>query len=230
MSGEKKRIGEILLEEGALSEENLKQAIKHQARVGGKLAEKFIELGFISEVTLLKALSKQYDVPCADLTKMKLEKAIIDRISPDVAKKHHVIPLVEKDSDGRKTLFLGMWDLSNILAISDVEFFTNSVVKPVIATISQIDAAIGKHYDDEDWVTIPPLKEKIDTIYTEEIERLHDDSLIQRAATEEGTASKSFIDNNMEMHAMLKLLLKKGIFTKGEFEREVKLLERQKGQ
>ena len=228
MSDGKKRIGEILLEEGSISEENLEEAIKHQARVGGKLAEKFIELGFINEATLLKALSKQYNVPCADLTKMKLEKVIIDRISPDVAKKHHVIPLVEKESDGRKTLFLGIWDLSNMLAISDVEFFTNSAVKPVIAAISQIDAAIGKYYDDEDWVTIPPLKEKVDTIYTEEIERLHDDSLIQRAASEEVTVSKSSMDKNVEMHAMLQLLLKKGIFTKGEFEREVKHLEEKK--
>lgn len=228
MSDGKKRIGEILLEEGSISEEKLEEAIKHQARVGGKLAEKFIELGFINEATLLKALSKQYNVPCADLTKMKLEKTIIDRISPDVAKKHHVIPLVEKESDGRKTLFLGIWDLSNMLAISDVEFFTNSAVKPVIAAISQIDAAIGKYYDDEDWVTIPPLKEKVDTIYTEEIERLHDDSLIQRAASEEVTVSKSSMDKNVEMHAMLQLLLKKGIFTKGEFEREVKHLEEKK--
>lgn len=225
MSGEKKRIGEILLEEGAISEENLKQALKHQARVGGKLAEQFIELGFINEVTLLKALSKQYNVPCADLTKMTLEKVIIDRISPDVAKKHHVIPLTEKESDGRKTLFLGMWDLSNMLAITDVEFSTNSVVKPVIATISQIDAAIGLYYDDEDWVTIPPLKEKIDTIYTDEIERLHDDSLIQRTEAEEGTVSKSFIDKNVEMHAMLNLLVRKGIFTNLEFEREIKKLK-----
>ncbi|MDT8316717.1 MAG: hypothetical protein RQ824_01850 [bacterium] len=225
MSEVKKRIGEILLEEGAISEENLEQAIKHKARVGGKLAEKFIELGFINEVTLLKALSKQYNVPCADLTKMKLDKAIIDRISPDLAKKHHVIPLVEKESDGRKTLFLGMWDLSNMLAISDVEFFTNSAVKPVIATISQIDAAIGLYYDDEDWVTIPPLKEKIDTIYADEIERLHDESLIERGTSEAGMASKSLMDRNVEIHAMLELLLKKGIFTKGEFEREVKHLE-----
>jgi len=230
MSGVKKRIGEILLEEGAISEKNLEQALKHQARMGGKLGEKLIELGFINEVTLLKVLSKQYNAPCADLTKMKLEKAIIDLISSDLAKKHHVIPLVEKDSDGRKTLFIGMWDLSNMLAISDVEFFTNSTVKPVIATISQIDAAIGKYYDDEDWVTIPPLKEKVDTIYTEEIERLHDDSLIQRAEVEEGAVSKSFMDKNVEMHAMLTLLLKKGIFTRGEFEREVKLLEKRKGQ
>ena len=230
MAGEKKRIGEILLEEGSITEENLEQALKNHARFGGKLAEKFIELGFINEVTLLKALSKQYNVPCADLTKMKLEKAIIDRISPDVAKKHHVIPLVEKDSDGRKTLFLGMWDLSNMLAISDVEFFTNSAVKPVIATISQIDAAIGKYYDDEDWVVIPPLKEKIDTIYADEIERLHDDSLIERNAAEGATASISVINKNVEMHAILKLLLKKGIFTKGEFEREVKHLEGKENQ
>lgn len=225
MSGKKKRIGEILLEEGAISEENLKQALKHQARVGGKLAEQFIELGFINEVTLLKALSKQYNVPCADLTKMKLEKVVIDRISPGVAKKHHVIPLAEKESDGRKTLFLGMWDLSNMLAVTDVEFSTNSLVKPVIATISQIDAAIGLYYDDEDWVKIPPLKEKIDTIYSDEIERLHDDSLIQRTEAEEGTVSKSFIDKNVEMHAMLNLLVRKGIFTNLELEREIKKLK-----
>ncbi len=220
MSGGKKRIGEILLEEGALSEENLEQALKHQAKFGGKLAEKFIELGFINEVTLLKVLSKQYDIPCADLTKMKLKKVIIDRITPDVAKKHHVVPLAEKENGGRKTLFLGMWDLSNALAIQDVEFLTNSTVKPVIATISQIDAAIGLYYDDEDWVTIPPLKERIDTIYTDEIERLHDDSLIQRTEV-----SKSFMDRNVEMHAMLKLLVRKGVFTDLEFKNEIKKLK-----
>ncbi len=220
MSGGKKKIGEMLLEEGAISDENLEQALKHQAKFGGKLAEKFIELGFINEVTLLKALSKQYNVPCADLTKMKLEKVILDRISSDVAKKYHVVPLAEKGSGGRKTLFLGMWDLSNILAIEDVEFLTNSTVKPVVATISQIDAAIGLYYDDEDWVTIPPLKEKIDTIYTDEIERLHDDSLIQRTEV-----SKSFMDRNVEMHAMLKLLVRKGVFTDLEFKNEIKKLK-----
>ena len=220
MSGGKKKIGEMLLEEGVISEKNLEQALKHQTRFGGKLGEKFIELGFINEVTLLKVLSKQYNVPCADLTKIKLEKVIIDRISPDMAKKYHVVPLAEKGSGGSKTLFLGMWDLSNMLAIEDVEFFTNSTVKPVVATISQIDAAIGLYYDDEDWVTIPPLKEKIDTIYTDEIERLHDDSLIQRTEV-----SKSFMDRNVEMHAMLKLLVRKGVFTDLEFEKEIKKLK-----
>ncbi len=225
MSGGKKRIGEMLLEEGVISEKTLEQALKHQAKFGGKLGEKFIELGFINEVTLLKVLSKQYNVPCADLTKMKLKKVIIDRITPDVAKKHHVVPLAEKENGGRKTLFLGMWDLSNSLAIQDVEFLTNSTVQPVIATISQIDAAIGLYYDDEDWVTIPPLKEKIDTIHTDEIERFHNDSLIQRTEAEGGTVSKSFMDKNVEMHAMLKLLVRKGVFTDLEFEKEIKKLK-----
>lgn len=227
MSGGKKKIGEMLIEEGVISEDNLKEAIKHQQKFGGKLGEKFIELGFINEVTLLKVLSRQYNVPCADLTKVKLQKAIIDRISPEVAKKHHVIPLAEKESGGKKTLFLAMWDLSNMLAIEDVEFCTNLAVKPVIATISQVDAAIGLYYEDETWVKIPPLKEKIDTIYTEEIERLHDDSLIERTEMEEGRGSKSLIDKNVEMNAMLKLLVRKGVFTNLEFENEIKKLKGQ---
>lgn len=222
MTESRKNIGDLLLDDGLITEAQLRQGVNRQKQMGGKLGQNFIDLGFIGEGTLLKYLGKQFNIPCVDLTKYKLHPQKFTHISPEMGKKYQVLPLEERDHGGRKYLFLAMIEPENMLAIEEIEFLTGYTIKPVIATDAQITAAISKYYEGDSWVEIPPLKEKVETVNPQDIERMHDDDQIERMETDKRVGP---MEKNVEMMAMFRLLLKKGIFTKDEFLREVKHLK-----
>ena len=225
MTDNRKNIGDLLLDDGVITRLELSQGVARQKQMGGKLGQNFIDLGFIGEGTLLKYLSRQFNIPCVDLTKMKLHPEKFVDISPEMGKKYQVMPLEERVSGGRKYLFLAMIEPESMLVIEEIEFLTGYTIKPVIATDAQITSAVSKYYEGESWVIIPPLKEKVDTVQPQDIERMHDDSQLKRMESEQ---SKGLMRENTEMLAMFRLLLKKGIFTKEEFIREVKHLKDRK--
>jgi len=222
MTDGRKKIGEMLIDKGILTEAQLLNALNQQKRWGGKLGTNLVNLGYINEIILLKFLAEQFKIPCVDLTKIKPEQHVISHISPEIVKKYHILPLQEKEEKGRKFLFVAMSEPGNIQVIEELEFLTNHTIKPVIAAISQIDCAISRYYDGEDWIEIPHLKEKVDTVHPDDIERLHDEDVLERV---ESARDQGPMEKNAEMMAMFRLLVKKGIFTKGEFEREVKDLK-----
>ncbi|MDH3975323.1 MAG: hypothetical protein OEV42_13665 [Deltaproteobacteria bacterium] len=222
MTDTRKNIGDILLDEGIITSSQLRQAVDRQKQMGGKLGQNFIDLGVIGEGTLLKYLARQFNIPCVDLTKIKLDPEKFPHLSPEMGKKYEVMPLEEREHGGRKYLFLAMIEPENMLAIEEIEFLTGYTIKPVIATDAQITSAVSKYFNGDNWVEIPPLKEKVETVHPRDIERMHDDSQIERMETDKRAGP---MEKNVEMLAMFRLLLKKGVFTKDEFLREVKHLK-----
>ena len=65
----KKRLGDVLLENGIIDEFQLRSGLAHQKKWGNRLGESLIELGFISENTLMKVLSKFFNIPSLNLAK-----------------------------------------------------------------------------------------------------------------------------------------------------------------
>ncbi|MBI5468737.1 MAG: type IV-A pilus assembly ATPase PilB [Deltaproteobacteria bacterium] len=137
------RIGELLLREKLITQDQLKNAIDEQKKSGGRLGYNLTKLGFITEKDLTTFLSRQYGIPTIDLSTQEIDAEIIKLIPEDVAQKYQVIPVSRTGS----TLVVAMADPSNIFAIDDIKFLTGYNVEPLVAADASIKAAIEKLYE-----------------------------------------------------------------------------------
>ena len=142
------KLGQILLNNNIISEDQLIKAIEEQKKEGGRIGSNLIKLGFITEDALVEFLSKQYGVPAVTLVDEDIDLSIIKFVPYDVANKYQIFPV----SKNGASLKLAMIDPSNVFAIDDVKFMTGYNVQPVVATESAISQAISKHYEQTDGI------------------------------------------------------------------------------
>lgn len=219
----KKRLGDMLLEEGLIDGMQLQGALSRQKEWGGRLGENFVKLGSVSEITLLKFLGKQLGHPCADLSKFEIKPEVYKLISSQLAQKYKVIPLQVKKTEAQSVLFLAMSDPTNLMANDEIRFISGLLVDPVIATASQIENAIEKYYLNDE-VQIRPLAEKVPTIDPEDMEIIHEVPLMERMELEK---AKDSTIKNKEVMALITFLDEKGIIKKDECIKRVMALSKE---
>lgn len=138
----RKRLGELLVETGLLSEASLTRALSEQRSRRRKLGEVIVELEMATEEEIAQALSLQLGVPMVDLMNMPVEPQAIELIPEKVARKHLIIPL----SIDQKDLHIAMSDPLSFEAFEDVRFASGFMIRPAIATRTGILWAIDQHY------------------------------------------------------------------------------------
>src|SRR5437762_2206978 len=129
------KLGEILLREGLITQDQLKKALLEQKNTGMRLGYTLVKLGFVEETEISKMLARQYRMPAVDLSRFEVDPKIIKLLPPDVAIKHTVLPLKR---EGR-TLTVAIADPNNVTAIEDemrvryrVDGALHEVMKPPI--------------------------------------------------------------------------------------------------
>ncbi|CCJ33094.1 GspE/PulE family protein [Caloramator australicus] len=138
----KKRLGEVLIEAGLITQEQLQKALTLQKSSGKKLGEILVEQGFISEDQIIEVLEFQLGIPHVKLDRFPIEQDAVKLISEGIAKRHTLIPIkLEKDK-----LYVAMADPLNIFAIEDVQIYSGKNVQPVIAKSDEIKRQIDKYY------------------------------------------------------------------------------------
>jgi len=142
------KLGQILLNNNIISEDQLIKAITEQKKEGGRIGSNLIKLGFITEDALVEFLSKQYGVSSITLSDENIDPSIIKFVPYDVANKYQIFPV----SKNGASLKLAMIDPSNVFAIDDVKFMTGYNVQPLVAAESAIRDAIAKHYEQTDGI------------------------------------------------------------------------------
>src|SRR5580765_2813697 len=140
------KLGEILLREGLITQEQLKKALLEQKNTGMRLGYTLVKLGFVEETEISKMLARQYRMPAVDLSRFEVDPKIIKLLPPDVAIKHTVLPLKR---EGR-TLTVAMADPTNQALIDDLKFITRYDLFPVIAGEYTLRSLIEKHYESSD--------------------------------------------------------------------------------
>ena len=140
------KLGEILLREGLITQDQLKKALLEQKNTGMRLGYTLVKLGFVEETEISKMLARQYRMPAVDLSRFEVDAKIIKLLPPDVAIKHTVLPLKR---EGR-TLTVAIADPNNVTAIEDIKFITRCDVFPVIAGEYTLRNAIDKYYQQSD--------------------------------------------------------------------------------
>ena len=152
---ERRKIGEMLLQEGLIDEMQLRSALGEQQRWGWRLGITLVHMGFIDEDRLVGALSRQFRLPLARLDGKKIHRKALDLVPEELAERFHCIPLFLREEGATTTLFLGMEDPSDLSVIDDLRFRTGIDIVPLLVAPSEREAAIERHYR-------KPLNEALD--------------------------------------------------------------------
>lgn len=137
----KKLLGDLLTEANLLSKSDLDTALRLQVGGNRRLGYLLIKMGFISEEQLHNVLSQQLDLPIVTIENeiSKETKTLLPRY---ICQKYSIIPLAAGENN---TLKVAMIDPSDSEAVTDIEKYTNKIIRPVLASKSDITASIKKH-------------------------------------------------------------------------------------
>lgn len=140
-----KRLGEMLVDVGAITEQQLEEALAGQKASGKRLGTYLVDEKYISEDQLIEILRRQLGIDFIDLNKAKIDPGLVTLVPKNIAKSNRVVP-VKLDRD---TLYLAMEDPMNFPAVEQVKNITKKRVIPMIAYTRAIDRALAVLYDNE---------------------------------------------------------------------------------
>ena len=136
-----KQLGQILLEQGLLSEEQLEHALNEHRNTPKSLGRTLIDLGYIRERDLVRALAEQVGLEFVDLSDYQVDPGATTLLPDVIARRYRAIPIGERDGK----LLVAMSDPANVYALDDIRAITNREVQPVVATATDIEQAIEKY-------------------------------------------------------------------------------------
>lgn len=139
------KLGEMLIEKGIINREQLEKALKEQKGRGinqKRIGSYLIDLGYVSEDDVTKALGMQFNMPVTHLEGFRTKPDVIDLIPEIMAKRFNIIPLFKMENE----LTLAVSDPTDITLLDIVSSETQCKVIPVIAPFSEISKAIDNHY------------------------------------------------------------------------------------
>jgi len=139
---EKKSLGESLVAEGIITLEQLKKAQAEEKRLGQRLRNVLVKMGFIAEEDLVAFLSTKLGLPRIELGNYLIDSKIIDLIPEALARKYELIPVLKIGS----RLTCAMLDPWNVFALDEIRMKTNLTIEPAVATESEIKKAINQYY------------------------------------------------------------------------------------
>jgi len=150
----RKRLGELLVESGAIDEFQLKAALGHQRQWGGKIGQTLVDLKLVTEPAVVSALARRLECEVARLDELRLTPVMEEalRLVPAaLARKHLALPL----ESTRCTLTVAMADPANVLALDELAFHTSRRVKALLAGPREVARAVSRYYGEARAAAIP---------------------------------------------------------------------------
>lgn len=138
----RKKLGEMLIEAGVLSEQGLRMALAEQRRWGGALGRTLVDMKLVSEPELVRVLSAQLTLPTVDLDKLDIHPTVLELVAGDIAEHHNIIPFAQP----MKFLDVAMADPTNLGIIDELRIRTQLNIRPYLAGPKMIERALAKHY------------------------------------------------------------------------------------
>lgn len=157
------KLGELLIKEGLITEEQLQKAITTQKQEGARIGEVLIKLGLVTEKDIVVTLGKQLNIPYASLAKGLLEPDAnqeLDKLIPqNFARQYRLVPL----SRNLNSLTVAFADPLDILMMDNLKKMTGCEINPIVASESDIIQSLDKFYGEKDL-----LQEAISDSYAED--------------------------------------------------------------
>ncbi|MGM0790404.1 ATPase, T2SS/T4P/T4SS family [Bacillus infantis] len=142
MKQTRKRLGDLLVESGLITEEQLQLALAEKHR-DQRLGDALLQRGYITEQQLIEVLEFQLGIPHVSLFRYPFDTKLFSIVSKDMAKRNLILPLKK---DGEK-LYVAMADPMDFYTIDDLRLSTGFHIEAAIATKDDIIRAINKYYD-----------------------------------------------------------------------------------
>lgn len=143
------KLGDLLVETGAITQEQLERALKKQKKTNLKLGETLVDEGIISEDDIAVALSRQLNLEIVDLQTTNIDPKVATLVPVSILKKYTMIPFAYSE-DNMNILRVAMENPLDTYAQEDISIITNYQVEPVVATTRSIMLAIDKYHGQAD--------------------------------------------------------------------------------
>jgi hypothetical protein len=137
-------LGELLLRAGVITEEQLRKALAEQKKWGGKLGQVLVDLNFLDEGLLVKALSKQLNLPRMDFEGITIPPEALELLDAEFANKRQVLPV--SFDKGKKQLVVAMSDPGDLGLVDEIKFKTGCRIKVAVAGDRALARAIQQYY------------------------------------------------------------------------------------
>jgi len=138
----KRKLGDLLVEAGMITREQLEQALKEQRRSGERLGKILTRLGLVTEKDILEVLEFQLGIPKVVLQDYNLDPEVVRLVPEALARRHLAIPIRR---DGNR-LLVAMADPLNLTALDDLRLATGLEIMPAIASEREIEAALSRFW------------------------------------------------------------------------------------
>jgi type IV pilus assembly protein PilB len=148
----RRRIGDLFVEHGMITEQQLAEALDVQRRTGGRLGEILIELEFITSVDAAQILAERLGMPFVNLDTTPIDEIVAQRIPEEIARRYRAIPIEEEDG----VLRVAVADPTDVFALDDLQVITRGAVIPVVADPGQLLETANRIW------TRPSMESRID--------------------------------------------------------------------
>lgn len=139
------RIGDLLVQKGYITDDQLSQALEEQREKKQRLGEVLISLGFVTEEQFATVYCDQSGIEPVDLKEVKLNEELLQMVGEEVMRKQELLPFAY-DEDNFNCIKVAMADPMNLGAMDDVQLITGMEVKPFYCSASQINIQLDKLY------------------------------------------------------------------------------------
>ncbi|WP_159703970.1 GspE/PulE family protein [Massilia sp. 9I] len=146
---EKIRLGEVLIQQKLLTEEQLNQALAAQKSTGRKLGRVFVENGFVTEEQISGALARQLNIPYINLKFYNINAELV-RLLPETAARRFRALVLE---DRRETLLVGVSDPTDLFAYDEIARLLKKTVELAVVNETEVLGAIDRIYRRTDQIT-----------------------------------------------------------------------------
>ncbi|HPP16737.1 MAG TPA: type II secretion system ATPase GspE, partial [Dictyoglomaceae bacterium] len=190
----RKVLGEIIIEKGMITKEQLDEALRVSSEKGIRLGEALLELNYINDYQLAQTLSEQIGIPFISLKNAKIDLDLVKVITAKKAREHLILPLYKENGK----VIVGIVDPSNILALDDLRMITRSDVSPVVVPRNEMVETINQIWGSEE---VEKVLEEI-IVQKEEEEAQYQEVSLEEISSEEGPIAK--LVNSMLVDAVKK--------------------------
>lgn len=191
-AGSPRKIGELLVRDGSITEAQLAEALEKQQNEGGKIVENLMALGYLDTHSFVRFLSRQPGTASIDLLNYTIPMEVIQLVERDFALKHELVPI---DKMGRD-LTVGMACPMDSATIAELEAKTGMKVRPLLVSMSDVRTALKNYYRTDE--------SPRETYHLDDKQNI---SMSARVVTP-GTASISLVESGLKFEKVVHLIRK----------------------
>ena len=208
------------MQAGVLDDFKLKAALAEQQRWGGRLGRIIVSMNFLTEAAIVDALSEQLSIPITDFSRLDVPAWVTQKIDMAFARANSLCP--ERVSSDEKFIVIAMSDPINVMAIDEIMHRTGMRVQSTLAGERAIDQAIGMVYGEDFRSSSEAVA---GNIFLDNQGKTFD-GLKPISDVNDSESTAAGVDQIMDsaqgqqkkaLHAMVNLLIDKGVFTREEF-------------